>query len=105
MTVNAYPEDVRAMKRFLCRFDPEGNCLFSRDITEQAGREVSLRGLAMDRHGRLCVSINHRLDHAHVSTTTDMYSHVIKEAEERISDCVAGVILRPAKARLKVVGD
>ena len=26
--------------------------------------------------------ISHRLGHAHVSTTTDIYSHVIKEAEE-----------------------
>lgn len=51
------------------------------------------------------VSISHRLGHAHVSTTTDIYSHVIKEAEERISDCVADVILKPAKAKLRVVGD
>ena len=29
----------------------------------------------------------------------------IKEAEERISDCVADVILKPTKAKLKVVGD
>ncbi len=49
------------------------------------------------------VSISHRLGHAHVSTITDIYSHVIKEAEERMSDCVADVILKPAK--LKVVGD
>ena len=46
-----------------------------------------------------------QLGHAHVSTTTDIYSHVIKEAEERISDCVADVILKPAKAKLRVVGD
>ena len=51
------------------------------------------------------MSISHRLGHAHVSTTTDIYSHVIKEAEERISDCVADVILKPAKAKLRVVGD
>lgn len=49
--------------------------------------------------------LSHRLGHAHVSTTTDIYSHVIKEAEERISDCVADVILKPAKAKRKVVGD
>lgn len=29
----------------------------------------------------------------------------IKEAEERISDCVADVILKPAKAKLRVVGE
>ncbi len=50
------------------------------------------------------MSISHRLGYAHVSTTTDLYSHVIKEAEERISDCVADVILRPAKTKRKVVG-
>ena len=51
------------------------------------------------------VSISHRLGHAHVSTTTDIYSHVIKEAKERISDCVADVILKPAGAKPRVVGD
>lgn len=30
---------------------------------------------------------------------------LIKEAEERISDCVADVILKPAKAKLRVVGN
>ncbi len=53
MTANVYPADYSSMKRFLCRFDPEGNCLFSRDITEQAGKDVSLRGLTMDGQGRL----------------------------------------------------
>lgn len=56
-------------------------------------------------NGTDSVSISHRLGHAHVSTTTDIYSHVIKEAEERISDCVADVILKPAGAKLRVVGD
>ena len=51
------------------------------------------------------VGISYRLGHAHVTTTTDIYSHVIKEAEERISDCVADVVLKPAKAKLRVVGD
>lgn len=51
------------------------------------------------------VSISRRHDNAHVSTTTDIYSHVIKEAKERISDCVADVILKPAKAKLRVVGE
>lgn len=51
------------------------------------------------------VSISRRLGHAHVSTAADIYSHVIREAEERISDCVADVILKPAKAKLKVMGD
>lgn len=50
------------------------------------------------------MSISHRLGHDHVSTTTDLYSHVIKEAKEQISDYVADVILRPAKTKLRVVG-
>lgn len=53
MTANVYPAGSGSMKRFLCRIDPEGNCLFSRDITEQAGRNVSLCGLTVDEQGRL----------------------------------------------------
>jgi len=41
---------------------------------------------------------------AKLSTTSDIDSHVIKEAEEQISDCVVGVILKPTKPELKVVG-
>ncbi len=48
------------------------------------------------------VSISHRLGHTHVSTTTDIYSHIIKEAEERISDCVADVILQSTKPKHEV---
>lgn len=54
MTANVYPAGS-AMKRFLCRFDLEGNCIFSRDITEQAGWDVSLRGLTVDGQGRLYI--------------------------------------------------
>ncbi|MCM1027091.1 MAG: extracellular solute-binding protein [Roseburia sp.] len=53
LTANVYPADYGSMKRFLCKFDLEGNCLFSREITEQAGRDVSLRGLTADEQGRL----------------------------------------------------
>ncbi|MCM1102204.1 MAG: hypothetical protein NC398_12575, partial [Acetatifactor muris] len=45
MTANVYPADSGSMKRFLCRYDLEGNCLFSKDITEKAGRNVSIHGL------------------------------------------------------------
>ena len=34
------------------------------------------------------VSISHRLGHANVSTTADIYSHVIDEAEGRMSDTI-----------------
>lgn len=57
MTANVYPSDYSQMKRFLCRFDAEGNCLFSKDITEQAGRGVSLDRLAMDREGRIYIVV------------------------------------------------
>lgn len=55
MTANVYPADYSSMKRFLCRFDSEGNCLFSKDITEQAGRGVSPDGLTVDGQGRLYI--------------------------------------------------
>ena len=34
------------------------------------------------------VSISHRLGHANVSTTADIYSHVIDEAASRMSDTI-----------------
>lgn len=58
MAASLYSADASSMKRFLCRFDPEGNCLLSRDITEQAGRDVSLRGLTVDRQGRLYIPLD-----------------------------------------------
>ncbi len=38
------------------------------------------------------VSISHRLGHSSVTTTTNIYSHVMEEAEERVSDCMTGVL-------------
>lgn len=58
MAANVYPADYSSMKRFLCRFDSEGNCLFSKDITEQAGRNVSLRRLTADSQGRLYIFLD-----------------------------------------------
>lgn len=40
------------------------------------------------------VTISKRLGHAKVSTTTDIYSHIIKQADERAADCIADVVLR-----------
>ena len=45
------------------------------------------------------LSIRNRLGHANVSTTTDIYSHIIKQAEEQVNDCIANVILRSSKAK------
>ena len=44
-------------------------------------------------HGVDSVSISHRLGHSSVSTTTNIYSHVMRQAESRISDCMADVLL------------
>jgi site-specific recombinase XerD len=41
------------------------------------------------------ISISKRLGHARVSTTTDIYSHIMKESEARVSECVADVIYNP----------
>jgi integrase len=43
------------------------------------------------------VSISKRLGHAHVSTTTDIYSHIVRQAEERVNDCIADVMLRSGR--------
>lgn len=41
------------------------------------------------------VSISKRLGHSKVSTTSDIYSHIIKEADKQSAECVADVLLRP----------
>ena len=43
------------------------------------------------------VSVSKRLGHKKVSTTTDIYSHIIQEADEQASECLADVMLRPKK--------
>lgn len=49
--------------------------------------------------GKDVVSVSKRLGHAKVSTTTDIYSHIIMEADEQASECLADIMLRPAKKR------
>lgn len=46
------------------------------------------------QNGQDIVSVSKRLGHAQTSTTTDLYSHIIQEADERASECIAGAILR-----------
>lgn len=41
------------------------------------------------------ISISHRLGHSKVSTTTDIYSHIMQEADRHSADCIADAILRP----------
>lgn len=43
------------------------------------------------------ISISKRLGHSKVSTTTDIYSHIIKQADEQAAECIADVILRKHK--------
>lgn len=57
MTANVYPASG-SMKRFLCRFDLEGNCLFSKDISEQAGGNVSIHELTADSQGRIYIFLD-----------------------------------------------
>lgn len=52
--------------------------------------------------GKDVVSVSKRLGHAKVSTTTDIYSHIIMEADEQASECLADVMLRPIKKRSAV---
>ena len=44
------------------------------------------------------VSISNRLGHSKVSTTTDIYSHIMKKADAQASECIADVVLRPKRA-------
>ena len=46
------------------------------------------------QNGQDIVSVSKRLGHAQTSTTTNIYSHIIQEADERASECIAGAILR-----------
>ena len=49
------------------------------------------------------VTISKRLGHAKVSTTADIYSHIIKQADERASECIADAVLRPAANREEIL--
>lgn len=40
------------------------------------------------------VTISKRLGHAKISTTTDIYSHIIKQADETASNCISDVMLK-----------
>lgn len=50
-------------------------------------------------NGADSVSISKRLGHSKVSTTTDIYSHIIQKADERSAECIADAILRPGKIK------
>ena len=48
-------------------------------------------------NGKDIVSVSKRLGHKKKSTTEDIYSHLIQEADEASSECLADVMLRPRK--------
>ena len=50
--------------------------------------------------GKDIVSVSKRLGHAKVSTTTDIYSHIIREADEQAGECLADVMLRPVQKKV-----
>ena len=52
--------------------------------------------------GKDVVSVSKRLGHAKVSTTTDIYSHIIMEADEQASECLVDVMLRPTKKKAAI---
>ena len=47
-------------------------------------------------NGTDALTVSKRLGHSKVSTTTDIYSHAIKQADERAAESIADVILRRA---------
>lgn len=47
-------------------------------------------------NGTDTLTVSKRLGHAKVSTTTDIYSHLIKKSDERAAESIADVILRRA---------
>jgi integrase len=48
-------------------------------------------------NGTDVVAVSKRLGHAKTSTTTDIYAHIIQEADEQASECIADVMLRRKK--------
>lgn len=43
------------------------------------------------------ITVSHRLGHKQVSTTENIYAHIIQEAEEAAAECVANSFIRPKK--------
>ena len=46
------------------------------------------------------ITISKRLGHAKVSTTTDIYSHIIQQADEQAADKIAETIFRAGKKEI-----
>lgn len=50
------------------------------------------------------ISISKRLGHSKVSTTTDIYSHIMKEADKQSAEHIADVFLRPQNSKKQKIG-
>ncbi len=70
LIANVYSADYSQMSRFLCRFNPEGGNLFSREITGQMGRDAAPGSMALDRQGRIYVFTSGYADEAGIWTYT-----------------------------------
>ena len=55
LIVNVYSADYSQLQRYLCKFDPEGKSIISREITEQLGRGIAINSLAIDGQGQIYV--------------------------------------------------
>lgn len=55
LIANVYSAGFGSFRRFLYQFDPEGNNLFFRDVSEQLGSGTSVEGMAVDGQGRIYV--------------------------------------------------
>ena len=53
-------------------------------------------------NGADAITISKRLGHAKVSTTTDIYSHIMKKADETASETLANLFLNKADEKVKV---
>lgn len=52
--------------------------------------------------GTDCITISKRLGHSKVSTTTDIYSHLMQKADETASDTLANILLSPQNKEKQV---
>ena len=59
-------------------------------------------GSILLKSGADIVSVSKRLGHAQTSTTLNIYSHVMEDADEQNSESLADTILRPRKAQKKI---
>lgn len=55
LIANVYSADYSQLRRFLCKFDPEGKNIISQEITEQLGRGIAIYDMVIDRQGQIYI--------------------------------------------------